>query len=523
MARLEGMLQSVGQDLRMLAQQQQVLTMQQAHFETYVTGRLDLSGEQMSRVSERVFADADDDSSRSRRRRRTMYQGHAFSDTGLMILGENASPQQTRTPPPPTPPACPRPIAGRGRPMAPPESSPAPRPADATAPTDREPRASTATGIGRDWFPAGSVAAFTGDVDVTSTCPTNNPLVWTREIRSAMLQRNIPEDIWPKKCVSCLARRVVDRFVASRAGSDIGAITQRFVGHAADPFANTTWDAFVDWMLHTYVTPSHVESMALQVERIRCRDVDHVEDFVADFNAATVAADYMSLVIIDRVPHGSPELADGIASAADTPERRRHFRAALPPAIQGVLNQAETTHRLEDPTWYYTLPTLQKSAVAHAQTLQAAHRRGETSSKPGPGTAHVHHMGADHTAGAPGSSTSVADDVADLRAQMAQLMHLCSTLDRTPTPAPVAAPSAVADDDIDDYDLSLFIRIADVMHPAPPDALIERRRQEGTCLACGEGHRWQSCPKIAADATMSQRLQEGLAADRARRAGNRRR
>ena len=94
------------------------------------------------------------------------------------------------------------------------------------------------------------MAAFTGVVDVTSSTADSNPLVWTREVRTAMLQRNIPPELWTQKCVTCLARRVADRFVSSRAGSDVGAITQRFVGHVADPFADTPWDVFVDWLLH---------------------------------------------------------------------------------------------------------------------------------------------------------------------------------------------------------------------------------------------------------------------------------
>ena len=194
------------------------------------------------------------------------------------------------------------------------------------------------------------MAAFTGVVDVTSSTADSNPLVWTREVRTAMLQRNIPPELWTQKCVTCLARRVADRFVSSRAGSDVGEITHRFVGHVADPFADTPWDVFVDWLLHAYVTPGHVEAMSLHVERIKCTGVAQVQDFIADFNAACVAADYLTLVIIERIPHGSSELAEGIIAASDTADRRRYFRAELPPVIQAALNQAETTttHRLVD-------------------------------------------------------------------------------------------------------------------------------------------------------------------------------
>ena len=513
--------------LEHLSQQQHDLMLRQAHFESYMNGKLDWA------VSQHQAADASadtDEESRVRRRRRTMHGHAAFTDNGLLMLGDGATPQQSTTGSPlqgpavttPSSGATPRPQfgrggmsfgRGRGRATSQPTPSPPPQAHDPAPDIQCEQPRVAGIGpgaIGRDWFPTGCVASFTGIVDVASMDAAHNPLVWTRDIRHAMTQRNIPPHMWTAKCKTCLAPRVIDRFVSSRAGSDVSAITQRFVDHVADPLADTPWDTFVDWLLHAYVTPGHVEAMALQVERVRCKDVTHVQDFIADFNAACVAADYLALVIIERIPHGSSDLAEGIIAASDTAERRRHFRAALPPVIQAALNQAETSCRLEDPAWFFTLPTLQRSALTHAETLQSAAQRGEATKGP-----QLHHVdaeadvGTSASAGAAGASLS---DMADLRAQMAQLMHICTELSNRPKDD---ADDSEEDDDNDD--VQLFVRVTDVMQPPPPIDLIERRRRDGSCLACGEAHRWIHCPKITADAGMAQRLRDGLAADNARR------
>ena len=451
------------------------------------------------------------------RRRSTMYHH------GLMMPDGDA-PAQRAAPSPSVPDG--RPGFGRGRGVSAAATDRTPPEARGRGPTPPRPETVptsthvSTSGIGRDWFPAGSVPAFTGDFDVTSTCPSLNPLVWTRQVRAAMVQRNIPEHLWATKSVSCLTQRVVDRFVASRTGSDVAAITQRFVGRAADPFEGISWDDFVDWLLHTYVRPADVDLMAVQVQHVQCAGVESLQDYIAEFNAACVAADYMSLVIIDHVPHGSDELAHGIQAAADTPERRRYFRAALPHAIQAALNHDEARHLEIDDTWAYTLAALQRGALNHGRILQAAARRGEAQ------TAHLNHIAVggetapqhpEAPAAAPAPRAEYAAELSSLNDKLEQLLHLHAAASRRQ-----GAGGDTSDDD-EDADHELFVRITDVMSPPPPEALIQRRRDEGSCLACCENHKWRQCPKITGHPTLAARLREGIQRDRDRRQSGRRR
>ena len=115
------------------------------------------------------------------------------------------------------------------------------------------------------------------------------------------------------------------------------------------------------------------------------------------------------------------------------------------------------------------------------------------------------------------SRATLTSPLSSLNDKLEQLLHLHAAASRRQ-----GAGGDTSDDD-EDADHELFVRITDVMSPPPPEALIQRRRDEGSCLACGENHKWRQCPKITGDPTLAARLREGIQRDRDRRQSGRRR
>ena len=370
--------------------------------------------------------------------------------------------------------------------------------------------------IGRQWLPAGTVKAFTGEFAVGSTCPSVNPIEWSRQVREALQNRHIPPERWVSTSTACLEPWVADRFRASRMGDDNTALAARLMGldMHEDPFLETGWDDFVRWLMLTYVTADKIEAMELRVTAMTCSSVKLVDQFIIDFNTAAMSSDYMRFMVDPAVPSSS--IMESVQRSLDTVPRRVAFRRAMPEFISQSFMRREAQERLANANWLFTLAAMQAVARTEAKVGLAAVERGELRSAD---VNHMHSHVVNHMAAALGPAP--------------------------PSPPLIAAPPAVPPtppaessaaetllllrslhtriDELQgghEEDPELYLRIEDVTPNPPAPALLEERRQSKACLACGEKSthwRFAECPKLLADPTVKAKIDAAMASVRRRR------
>ena len=399
-------------------------------------------------------------------------------------------------------------MAGMGwRPSADPGDD-RPRPASPPLPAARVDEGVPHGSIGKQWLPTGSIKAFAGSFVVGSTCPSTNPMVWSRDAREALRDRHIPPERWVATAASCLEPCVKDRFRASRMGDDHSALAARLIGSDAhdDPFRETAWDDFVRWLMMTYVTADKIEAMELLVGAMSCSSVQGVEKFIIDFNTAAMSSDYMRLMLDAAVPNH--QLLDGVKQCLDTAHRRVAFRRAMPAYISRSFTDREANERVSNPHWAFSLAAMQALARSQAKAGLAAVERGELRS------ADVNHIAvvpdvrslpAVPMVDAAPSTPSQASETLML------LRSLHSRLDDIQ-----GAPSVAEDGP------ELYLRLEDLTSSPPPPDLIEQRRVSKACLACGEkSSHWKftECPKLLADPAIKAKIDAALAEARRGRPG----
>jgi len=352
---------------------------------------------------------------------------------------------------------------------------------------------------GKAWFPKGTVPTFMGEYLVGSKEPSTNPLEWARQVREAMNAKHIEYELWLREGATCLADKVIDRFRLHFGSSKHAALAMRLLPTRAastDPLHVVEWDRFCFWLVREYITPSHQEQLEQLIAMETCKGVADVDDFCDRFMELCVYSDFLARYTSGQLDE--TQIGEVLTEqVTDTAERRRHFRLAMPVRIQEDLNREEMHLQARAPTWTFTLCDLQRFARSAAKVVMADNtRRGGVGSS-------LHHIDL-----APVSApTSAAGDSAVLHALVASVQELRNELARRD------------DDDDDDDSLDMHLKLCDFVSTAPPDDVVQQRRQAGTCIACGEAdHRWADCRKLREQHPgVGERIDLAMAAEREHR------
>ena len=346
---------------------------------------------------------------------------------------------------------------------------------------------------GKSWFPVDSVPTFQGEFRVGSKDPRYNPLEWTRQVRETMTARHIELELWVQECVTCMASKVLDRFRLTFGGDPNAALALRLlptVSATPDPIFEVSWNEFCFWLVQEYITPSHQGQLEQLIAAERCSGVQDVDEFCDRFMEHCVYSDFLRQYTASQIDES--QLA-AVLAVTDTPERQRHFREALPSAVQAALTDEETRNQARQASWIFSLSELitfaRASATAH---LNADRRRGVT-----PGLNPMALV----------TPPPAASDRPD-----AMLHALIATVEDIRNH--VAGLKGARQH----QDVGMYLKIADFVDSPPSQALIDARLASQLCIACGDAdHHWRRCIKLR-DATpgLGERIDAAEAAERAR-------
>ena len=346
---------------------------------------------------------------------------------------------------------------------------------------------------GKSWFPVDSVPTFQGEFRVGSKDPRYNPLEWTRQVRETMTARHIELELWVQECVTCMASKVLDRFRLTFGGDPNAALALRLlptVSATPDPIFEVSWNEFCFWLVQEYITPAHQGQLEQLIAAERCSGLQDVDEFCDRFMEHCVYSDFLRQYTASQIDES--QLA-AVLAVTDTPERQRHFREALPSAVQAALTNEETRNQARQASWIFSLSELitfaRASATAH---LNADRRRGVT-----PGLNPMALV----------TPPPAASDRPD-----AMLHALIATVEDIRNH--VAGLKGARQH----QDVGMYLKIADFVDSPPSQALIDARLASQLCIACGDAdHHWRRCIKLR-DATpgLGERIDAAEAAERAR-------
>ena len=346
---------------------------------------------------------------------------------------------------------------------------------------------------GKSWFPVDSVPTFQGEFRVGSKDPRYNPLEWTRQVRETMTARHIELELWVQECVTCMASKVLDRFRLTFGGDPNAALALRLlptVSATPDPIFEVSWNEFCFWLVQEYVTPAHQGQLEQLIAAERCSGLQDVDEFCDRFMEHCVYSDFLRQYTASQIDES--QLA-AVLAVTDTPERQRHFREALPSAVQAALTDEETRNQARQASWIFSLSELitfaRASATAH---LNADRRRGVT-----PGLNPMALV----------TPPPAASDRPD-----AMLHALIATVEDIRNH--VAGLKGARQH----QDVGMYLKIADFVDSPPSQALIDARLASQLCIACGDAdHHWRRCPKLRdANPGLGERIDAAEAAERAR-------